>query len=194
MRHDVREADPTKRATLERLCAEGFDHVIVLCSDVLDPQRADAHALVTLINLRDIAARAGYSFSITSEMLDVRDRELAEVAGADDFIVSDRLASLLLSQLSENAHLKAVFDDLFDPAGSEIYLRPVSDYVVIGSPMTFATVLEASTRRGEIAIGYRQASHATDASQAYGVWINPPKSGSIDFAAGDRIIVLAEGD
>ncbi|MDQ6794393.1 MAG: potassium transporter TrkA, partial [Chloroflexota bacterium] len=87
---ETRPVDPTKRETLVRLCAEGFDHVIVLCSDLLDPQRADARTLVTLINLRDILVGAGYSFSITSEMLDLRNRALAEIARADDLIVSDR--------------------------------------------------------------------------------------------------------
>jgi voltage-gated potassium channel Kch len=190
----ARPADPTKREALVALCAEGFDHVIVLCSDVLEPQRADARTLVTLINLRDIVAGAGHGFSITSEMLDLRNRALAEVTRADDLIVSDRLASMLLSQLSENAHLKAVFDDLFDTAGSEIYLRPASDYVQIGAAMPFATVLESSTRRGEIAIGFRQAASAADASRAYGVVVNPAKSRSITFAPGDKVIVLAEGD
>ena len=56
---EFRPADPTKRETLAALCAEGFDHVIVLCSDVLPPQRADARTLVTLINLRDIEAEGG---------------------------------------------------------------------------------------------------------------------------------------
>ena len=55
-------------------------------------------------------------------MLDHRNRELAEVTQADDFIVSDRLISLMLSQLSENEELNAVFDELFNPEGSEVYL------------------------------------------------------------------------
>ena len=62
-------------------------------------------------------------------MLDVRNRELAEVTQADDFIVSDKLISLMLAQVSENKDLNAVFDDLFDPDGSEIYLKPAADYV-----------------------------------------------------------------
>ena len=191
---DVRETDPTNRQSLAALCAEGFDHVIVLCSDVLPPHRADARTLVTLINLRDIVVSDGGGFSITSEMLDLRNRALAEVTRADDFIVSDRLAGLLLSQLSENAHLQAVFDDLFDAAGSEIYLRPASDYVRIEVPVTFATVLEASARRGEIAIGYREAGSSADASRSHGVVINPPKSRPVVFAPADKVIVLAEGD
>ena len=38
-------------------------------------------------------------------MLDVRNRELAEVTQADDFIVSDKLVSLMLAQVSENKDL-----------------------------------------------------------------------------------------
>ena len=64
----------------------------------------------------------------------------------DDFIVSEHLVSLMMSQLSENADLFAVFTDLFDPEGSEIYLKPVGDYVVTGEPVNFYTVLEAARR------------------------------------------------
>ena len=46
-------------------------------------------------------------------MPDVRNRQLAEVTRADDFIVSDSLVSLLLSQIAENRDLNAVFGDLF---------------------------------------------------------------------------------
>ena len=35
-------------------------------------------------------------------MLDIRNHNLAEVTHADDFIVRDKLVSLLLAQLSEN--------------------------------------------------------------------------------------------
>ena len=50
-------------------------------------------------------------------MLDLRNRALAEVTRADDFIVSDRLVSLLMAQVAENPQLNAVFADLFDAGG-----------------------------------------------------------------------------
>lgn len=43
-------------------------------------QEADAITLVTLLHLRDIAEKDETPFSIISEMLDLRNRELAEVA------------------------------------------------------------------------------------------------------------------
>ncbi len=184
--------DATDRATLDRLGVETFDHIIVLCYDSLDPSRADARTLITLLHLRDIAARLDRDFSIVSEMLDLRDRALAEVARADDFIVSDRLISLMIAQVAESKHLNAVFGDLLDPEGSEIYLKPAGDYVQLGQAVPFAAVIEAARRRGEIAFGYRIAARAEDASAAYGVSVNPAKTASATFAAADRIVVLAE--
>jgi voltage-gated potassium channel Kch len=188
----VLEGEITNRAMLEKLKITDYDHVIVLAYGSLEPQEADARTLVTLLHLRDIAERDETPFSIVSEMLDLRNRQLAEVAGVDDFIVSEHLVSLMMSQLSENADLFAVFTDMFDPEGSEIYLKPVSDYVGIGKPVNFYTVLEAARCRNETAIGYRIVSQSKLAEKSYGVHTNPKKSELVTFAPEDKVIVLAE--
>ncbi len=160
-----REGSTTDRRTLDGLGVPGYDQVIVMCySEQLAPQHADARTLVTLLHLRDIAARAGAYFPIASEMLDDRNRELAQVTKVDDVIVSDRLISLMIAQISENPHLGEVFSKLFAAEGSEIYLRPVEEYLANGRPAPFATLVEAARRRGEIAIGYRDKSSSTDAA------------------------------
>ena len=189
----VQEGDTTDRLVLDGLEIQKFDHIIVLSySDSFDPEQADAQTLITLLHLRDIAERSSKHFSIVSEMLDTRNRELAKVTRADDFIVSDQLISLMLAQISENKYLTAVFADLFDPEGSEIYLKPAEDYVLLGSTVDFYTILEAARRKNEVAIGYRLARDAQDESKAYGVVVNPSKSGKVEFSVGDKIIVLAE--
>ena len=58
--------------------------------------------LVTLLHLRDIESQRGEQFTIVTEMLDVRNRALAHVTRADDFIVSRKLVSLTMTQLAEN--------------------------------------------------------------------------------------------
>ncbi len=110
--------DATNRRTLDRLDLLSYQHVILL-SDIgrHNPQQADARTLVTLLHLRDIAEKAGHRFSIVSEILDLRNRELAEVTHVDDFIVSDRLVSLLLAQVSENKHLMEVLMIFLTPRG-----------------------------------------------------------------------------
>ena len=158
----------------------------------MDIQEADAKTLICLLHLRDIANKTNKNLSIVSEMLDNKNRALAEVTKADDYIVSDRIISLMLSQLSEKKELKKVFDILFEAEGSEIYLKPVTDYVRTGDPMNFYTVLESAAQKKQVAIGYRIHANANDASKAYGVVINPKKSDMIRFTSEDKIVVLAE--
>ena len=188
----VQTGDIRDRSLLEKLEAAEYDHVIVLAYSHLEPQEADAITLVTLLHLRDIAERDETPFSIVSEMLDLRNRELAEAAKVDDFIVSEHLISLMMAQLSENAELLSVFTDIFDPEGAEIYLKPISDYVITGQPVNFYTVTEAARRRGETALGYRLISEAHDAEKSYGIHTNPKKAGKVSFSSEDKLIVIAE--
>ena len=125
-------------------------------------------------------------------MLDIRNRELGLVAKADDFIVSDNLISLMLSQLSENQGLKKVYDVLFQAEGSEVYLKPINKYVKTGEAMNFYTVIESAAQLNESAIGYRITSLNADSDQHFGVNINPDKSKKLTFSENDFIIVLAE--
>jgi len=188
-----RVGDITDRHVLDKLEVASYDHVIVLGDpDGSDPNATDSKTLVTLLHLREIAERSEQPFSIVSEMLDVRNRELAEVTGADDFIVSDHLASLMMCQVSENRDLSEVFEGLISPEGSELYLKPASDYVEPGAPLDFYTVVEAARRRGEIAVGYRLRAETRDPDASYGVHLNPEKSRRITFSEGDSLIVLAE--
>lgn len=189
---DVRRGDATSKVVLESLSVQDYDHIIVLAyKDTLEAQRADAKTLITLLHLRDIADRAAVDLNVVSEMVDDRNRELAEVTQADDFIVSDKLISLMLSQVSENKRLTQVFDTLFASDGSEIYLRPAELYIAAGASVDFYTVLEAARQRGETAIGFREAVHARSSAHGFGVTVNPPKGVRRSFGSGDKIIVLA---
>jgi voltage-gated potassium channel Kch len=188
----VEEGETTDRDLLNKLGVEDYDHVIVLAYSTVEPQEADAKTLVTLLHLRDMAEKDETPFSIVSEMLDLRNRELAEATQVDDFIVSEHLISLMMAQLSENAELFDVFADIFDPEGVEIYLKPVSDYVAPGTPVNFYTVVEAACRRGETPLGYRINTEANNAGKSYGVYTNPKKSETVTFTPEDKIIVIAE--
>lgn len=68
--------------------------------------------------MRNLADAAGTRLSFVSEMKDLRNPSLAHIARADDFIVSDKLVSLMMSQLSENKNLEPVFKALFSSEGS----------------------------------------------------------------------------
>ncbi|HWD77538.1 MAG TPA: hypothetical protein VG497_01605, partial [Kribbella sp.] len=183
--------DPTNRAALEALDVSSYQNVIILAADHLDEQQADARTLLTLLHIRDLEQRLNAPYSIVSEINDDANREIAQVTEADDFVVSEKLISLLLTQLSENRHLADVFAELLGPDGAEIYLKPAADYLVPGTPANFATLAEAARRRGETAIGYRVAS-AFHRPPGYGVVLNPVRDAPLTLTAEDRVIVLAD--
>jgi voltage-gated potassium channel Kch len=195
---DFIRAEPTERPSLESLDVGSYQKVIVLSDAGHEPVHADARTLVTLLHLRDMedaltspGAPLGDPFAIVSEINDDANREIAQVTKADDFIVSEKLISLMLTQLSENRHLYDVFVDLLDPAGSEIYLKPAGDYLVPGAEANFATLIESARRRGEVALGYRLTARFHE-PPGYGVVLNPDKAAPLTLAADDRVIVLAE--
>ena len=124
-------------------------------------------------------------------MRDVRNRQLAEATDADDFIVSEKLVSLMMSQVAENKQVHAVLQDLFDPDGAEIYLKPAAEYVTLGAELSFSTLVAAARQRGEIAIGYRLFADAKQQASGYGVRINPDKASKLSLSEADKVVVIA---
>ena len=180
----VVDGPTTDRATLDRFVLADLDQVLVLCySEHLAPQAADARTLVTLLHVRDILGRLEADVPVVSEMMDDRNRVLAEVAYVDDVVVSGEIVSLVVTQLSEDRRLEAVFDQLLGAAGSEIYLRPADWYAEPGDQVSYATMVAGARRRGETAIGFKSGSD---------VVVNPGKSRVFAVGPDDRVVVLAE--
>jgi voltage-gated potassium channel Kch len=187
------QADPSDRKVLERIVVTDFTQIIVLSNiERLDQQEADSQTLITLLHLRDLLNKNDKNVRIVSEIMDLRNRELASVTKADDFVVSDKLIAQMLSQVCETKELVNVFDDMFDANGSEIYLKPITNYIKAGIEVDFFTVLESAKRQNQIAIGYRIMINQYDKESSYGIVLNPLKSKKICFSTDDKIIVLAQ--
>lgn len=205
--YELRSATANDYAELvDVIASEQADHAIVLCyRNGISIAEADAHALVTTLQVRHALHQRGGETTVITELLDQRDVALAPPSAAGDFIVSDRLISLLLTQLAENSDLKQVFDDLLDPNGAELYCKPAARYCAPGEATTFGAIVDAAAGRGESALGYRTtgATGATGnrapadpadgagAGRAFGTVINPLKSQPIALAADDQVIVIA---
>ena len=185
--------DPTSRRVLESLNLTSFNHIMVLADRSLGVEESDALTLLTLLQLRSLGNELGRSFNVVSEMLSDRNRELAESTEADDFIVSDQLIGLLMSQISENKSLANIFQVLFSPEGSEISLKPASLYVKLGETVDMHTLIEAAAKRGETAIGFRKKDLESSQQNDYGIALNPEKVRRFKLVEGDKVIVLAEG-
>jgi voltage-gated potassium channel Kch len=187
-------ADTSQHEPLQNLFAEReFDHVVVLCyRSGVGVAEADARTLMTLLQLRQLVAEPAQGearVSIVTELLDVKDVELAKVANPDDFVVSEQLVSLLLAQLAENPDLGSVFADLFDSYESEIMLKPAGGYVQTGDTVRFEDAVASARRFHEVAIGYRKES-GEDGGTGPVIVVNPKKSHEMSFDEADQIIVL----
>ena len=192
---DVIEMDTVDGAQLAaQVNRERYDQVIILCYRTGDTAMDDARALLTLLQVRQATQEEGPNASVRliTELLDVRDVELARVANPDDFVVSERLTSLMLAQLSENNELRGVFADLFDAEGVELVLVPAERYGLTGMEMGFGDVVAAARERGHVAVGVRIVSAAVEGGLAGGdVLVNPPKARRFAFGEGDQVLVLA---
>jgi voltage-gated potassium channel Kch len=176
---------------LERaLVVKGYDSVVVLgYRHEVAPAEADARTLLSLMVIDRVLATSPTPTRVVAELLDVRDVELAQVTGGDDFVVSDALGSLMMAQLSEHAGLAEVFDDLFAARGASVHLRPARAYVG-EQPVSFAEIVAAARARGEVALGFRKADDTADALSG-GVVVNPHKDRSVQLGPDDQVIVIS---
>ena len=198
------KADPSERAHLENLSFDCVDHVVILPSyenelsgTTQSMHQLDANTLVTLLNVREIRDNNNYQLTITSELMDIESRSLVETKDNDDFVVSDHLISLAIAQIAENKALSPIFNSIFDPDDNEIYLKPITNYINIGEPVNFFTIVEAALLQNETALGYRYKladNPVFNGKEHYDIIINPNKKDLVNFKPDDRIIVLADDD
>jgi voltage-gated potassium channel Kch len=186
-------ADPTKRSVLEEARVLDFNHIMVLADrSARSIQAADAKTLMTLLHLRAMVKNQELDINVVTEMLDDHNRELAEVTNVDDFIVSDKLVSLMLTQISENEAIKDVFAAVFSSVGSQVRLHPAEWYVQLGVEVDFNDVTAAANMRQESAMGYRKLELDVAGDGMHGVRLNPRRTQKVVFAAGDMVVVLTE--
>lgn len=194
---NIISGDATNYKYLDEICPLNYNHVILLgYSDVLNDESCDARTVITLLNLRNLEDRnyrhINKYYSVVAEMCDTRNRDILEITGSSDFIVSDRLVSLLIAQGSDNTRRLKLFDELLSPEGCEIYLKLASDYCEIGKPISVADLVKSTHSKSETFVGIFIKDKRCD-GVGTGVFLNPAKDEIVCFEnLYDRIIVLSE--
>lgn len=200
---DVRlvEIDPLNTEDLLSLEPFKYDNIIILAegSEEDEAQTIDSENIVTLLLLREIFAKhreeAG-STKLITEVLDSQNHVLMSQAGVKDMIISNRLISMILAQISESRHIMDVYDDIFQEDGSEIYLKPVTLYFEsFPVEVTYADMIAIAQKRDEeVCMGVKIKSLEEDAQQNFGVKLIPDKNVSYTLQAEDSLVVFAEDD
>jgi hypothetical protein len=190
-RHRRRRRPTTDRAVLDEH-VEGLDQVIVLCysNDLGVPGGRRPHA-------GDAAARARHPLHVrvehTRRHRDARRPQPGARPGrhVDDIVVSGEIVSLLVTQLSEDQRLEAVFAELLVArAAARSTCGPPSGTSQPGREVSFATVVAGAARARDGASGYRRAAGRRPAP-ARGA-VNPAKSRPSRSHRATAVVVLAE--
>lgn len=191
--------DPTCFAALRALDPSRYDSVIVLRDEnplpdenAPAPARPDDKTLLTLLMLKAHEQETGRGMHVVAELHDHRARLLAPLGTTSDVVVRGELTALLMTQISHNPDLAAVFEEIFTARGGALALRCATDYIRPGLEASFATVTAAALARGQAAIGYRSNDPCAD-SQSPGVRLCPGQSERRAWTAQDEVLVLTPG-
>jgi len=199
------QSNPTDIAALRALEPFKYDNIIILSSgeDHADPETTDSETIVILLLLRQIIDAVqngdgeveGVGPKIITEIMDSDNQELVARAGVNDFIISNRFVSTILAQISEEADIKKVYDDLFSEDGSEIYLKPAHLYFEdLPQEVTFADMMGIAQVREEVCIGVKITEWQQDIDKNFGVKLIPEKNTKWTLDRDDCLIVVAEDE
>lgn len=172
---------------------------IVLLSDC-DPSKSldqsDSETILTLMLIRQVLGTDGESGpTIVTELLDSANQPLATSTGMYDFVISSKLVSMLLAQISEEHQMYEVYRRLLDEEGSEVYLKPISLYLAdLPTEVAFADLVQIASKRSEIALGLKIAAEEPQPDLNFGIRLAPPKTDRFVVEPQDRLVVLAEDD
>jgi len=194
----LRTGDPRQLEVLQELKPFEYDTILILSQDAgqFDAEKVDGDTLMILLILRRLAAYSEDGFKTTTILTQVfnsENQELLARTDADDFIISNRLITMMLAQLSEQPGIKRFYDDLFSEEGSEIYVKPATLYFdSFPVTRTFIDLMACADARDEICLGWRIGALRRESTQNFGVTLNPPKTASVTLNADDFLVVLAD--
>jgi len=193
--------DPLDPATWQQHRPSGFDSIILLSEgdEVRLPDQIDAETILILLLIRGQLQKereqGGIDTTVITELIMSENQALAASTGVHDFVVSSRLVSMLLAQISEDPLMHDVYQDLFSEVGSEIYLKSASLYLDdLPQQVTFAELTRLAQERGEVCLGVKLKSSEDRPDLNYGITLAPAKTSVWALDAADTLVVLAEDE
>ncbi len=175
-----------------------YDNIIILSQD-LNEQRADkidSDTLIILLLLRKIKSNLPETHTkIITQVLNSENQEIITQTDVDDFIISNKLITMILAQLSEQPLIMKFYEDIFSEDGSEIYVKSIGLYAD-NFPIntTFGDLIHLADQRNEICLGIRKGDESKNATSNFGVTLNLDKNEKVTLEEGDFLVVLSEDE
>lgn len=193
------QADLSQESVMKRLAPESYDSVIFLAEEKENIEEVDAQTISLLLRFRQYFKRYAFKSGnqprtqLITEIMNSENTEIVLETGVKDFLISNQFVSKMMAQVSQEPDVMRVYENLFSPEGSEIYLKPASLYFeTLPQTFTFADCVGAALKRSETCFGIRIASEEKEEEKGYGVHLIPPKANQFTIHPEDSLIVLAE--
>ena len=201
----IKVIDFNELKELEFINPQSFDSILILSPGGSTIEEMDAYVISLLIRIRQIllASTDGKNKNhkwpkLITEVMDSENIDIILNSGVEDFMVSNQFVSQIMAQVSEEPLALDVYDDLFRAEGSEIYIKPASNYFDFSENKTikikYGECIEAAQLREEIILGLQFYKAQKDKENMFGLKLIPDKNEIFTLNAQDGFIALAQDE
>jgi Trk K+ transport system NAD-binding subunit/uncharacterized membrane protein len=183
----IKEANTTDKFAIKDTIDGINRSVVIFHNEDANQEDKDAETLLTLLHLRNLEKELDKKLEVITEIYDVKNTKIIEMAKVDDLVISNQLTNRMLTQVAENPFIVDVLNILLNPIGSEVYLKAITDYIDTDVEVDGYTLIEACAAKGETFLGYKNTCDESEAC----IMMNPNKANKIKFNKEDKIIVLS---
>jgi Trk K+ transport system NAD-binding subunit len=155
--------------------------VLFLADHGVDPTEADVDVLLNLAVLR-AAMLDDAPPRLVVELREVDSIPLVDLPGADDYVMSDAVASKFIAQLADQPDRREVFLELYDPSTSTLRIDDVVELGLVGE-FDVRSLWTAAYEQGLIAIGWR---HSIERGGEF--VLNAPATDRVELRPGDQLV------
>ncbi len=193
------EGDIHSTGFLKELAPHKYDNVVILAEESQVTEEVDLKTISRVLSFRhyfheyEIMTKTSVQTRMVTEVIDSDKSDVFFQAGVKDFLIPHKFVSEIIAQISQNIHIKSIYNALFNKRGCEIYVKPVSlyfkDFPIVS---TFADCVFAAQTRQELCLGVKIGSESKTEEKNYGLYFSPDKNIMFNFSNSDSLITLAE--
>jgi len=201
----IKQLDFNELKHLEDIEPQKFDSILILSPGGSTIEEMDAYVISLLIRIRQIlllkidTKAENYKWpKLITEVMDSENIDIILNSGVEDFMVSNQFVSQIMAQVSEEPLALDVYDDLFHADGSEIYIKPASNYFDFSNKesitIQYGECMQAAQLRNEIILGLQFHEEQKNKESMFGIKLIPDKSDVFTLTQKDGFVALAQDE